>query len=85
MIKELEVLRALWVSKDPEYSEKEIREALDFAVECVRFTDMVIGILGTFSLEDADIRKTIIDELFKHKRAYPEINKLWDQEVGNFS
>lgn len=85
MTKELEVLRALWVSKDPEYSEKEIREALDFAVECVRFTDLVIGILGTFSLEEADVRKTIIDELFKQKRAYPEISKLWDQECGNFS
>lgn len=85
MTKELEVLRALWVSKDPEYSEKEIREALDFAVECVRFTDLVIGILGTFSLEEADVRKTIIDELFKQKRAYPEISKLWDQVCGNFS
>lgn len=60
-------------------------EAIDIAIECINFTDEVLGILGTFGLPDIYVRRDILDYLFKHKDKYKKLCKLWDQIVGNFS
>lgn len=85
MDNEIRVLNHLWISKYPEETEKQIRDSIDLAIECMKFTDEVLGILGTFGLQDIYVRKEILDYLFKHKDKYKRLCMLWDQIVGNFS
>lgn len=85
MENEIRTLQHLWVSKFTMESDKEIRDSIDLAIECMLFTDEVLGILGTFGLHDIYVRKEILDYLFKHKNKYKRLCMLWDQIVGNFS
>ena len=85
MENEIRALMHLWCSKYTEESDKKIRESIDLAIECMKFTDEVLGILGTFGLQDIYVRKEILDYLFKHKDKYKRLCMIWDQIVGNFS
>lgn len=65
--------------------DNEDNNTIDLAIECIKFTDEVLGILGTFGLSDVYVRKEILDHLFRHKDKYGKLCMLWDQIVGNFS
>ncbi len=56
--------------------------------EYKKFSNFVLGEITTFSYYPNDKEKivdNIISELCNHKDKYPELNKLYDQYVGNFS